>query len=186
MDIDPTAHTRDVDGRVHTGRGAIVILEGLDATGKTTVAMDLYKTLSAPVAILHAGAPLVTTAIREYVWPLGIAATGYVVICDRWHLGELVWPTIFERDPIIADGAELRHIEENMMYLSTPIMALMMQRAHKEIAQELYDRGEGDDFLGDAVDLYDQALKESGLSWQNATMHGAPDTVRRWLDDVTR
>lgn len=183
MDIDPTSNVYDAEGRVNNGRGAIIILEGLDATGKSTLAKELYDKLPAPVAILHAGPPLLTTAIREYVWPLGIAAAGYTVICDRWHLGEMVWPAVFEReDTLIPDGETLRHIEENIAYLRTPVLPLMMQRAHKEIAQELYDRGEGDDFLPDAAALYDVAIKESSLAWRNVTLPQGMHTVMRWLD----
>lgn len=181
MDSDPTAHTRDVDGRIHDGCGAIIMLEGLDATGKSTFAVDLYKTLKAPVAILHAGPPVVTTAIREYVWPLGIAANGYVVICDRWHLGEMVWPSIFDREPLINNAAELNHIEENIKYLRTPILALMMQRAMKDIVVDLQERQEPVGHLHEANELYQHAVEYSHLHWQNTTLPRAGEIVRRWL-----
>lgn len=182
MDSDPTAHTYGVDGRIHNGSGAIILLEGLDGTGKSTLATELYRTLKAPVAILHAGPPVVTTAIREYVWPLGIAANGYIVICDRWHLGEMVWPSIFDREPLINDAAELNHIEENIGYLRTPILPLMMQRAIKDIAVELQERQEPVGHLAEANHLYQRAIEYSHLPWQNTTLPKAILHVRRWLD----
>jgi thymidylate kinase len=182
MDIDPTANVIDVDGHSRPGRGAIVLLEGLDATGKSTAVGRLYNMLSAPVAVYHAGAPLMTTAIREYVWPLGIAPAGYTVFCDRWHLGELVWPEIFDRDGIIEDGEMLRHIEENMLYLRVPILAVYMNRSYHDIERELTARGHQVDHLERAEQLYQVAMKESRFDWQDATLATAPRMIVEWLD----
>lgn len=185
MDSDPTAHTRSVDGAIHDGRGAIILLEGLDATGKSTLALALYKALKAPVAIMHAGPPIVTTALREYVWPLGIAANGYIVVCDRWHLGEMVWPIIFEREPLIQDSEHLQLIEQGLGQLRTPILPLMMNRPIKDIVVDLQARNDPVDHLVTAGKLYQQAVDMSTLSWQNTTLDKGVDLALRWLGDIT-
>jgi hypothetical protein len=156
MDIDPTANVIDVDGHSRPGRGAIVLLEGLDATGKSTAVGRLYNMLSAPVAV--------------------------TVFCDRWHLGELVWPEIFDRDGIIEDGEMLRHIEENMLYLRVPILALYMNRSYHDIERELTARGHQVDHLERAEQLYQVAMKESRFDWQDATLATAPRMIVKWLD----
>lgn len=184
MDIDPTAATRTVDGRAVTGRGAIIIVEGLDKSGKSSLCKELYDKLPAPAALLHAGPPLVTTAIREYVWPLGIASAGYVVICDRWHLGEMVWPAIFDRESLIPDQQMLHHIEENMRYLSTPILPLYMNRPLDHIQRELHYAGEESHYVQEANKLYAEALAFSSLEWRNTTLPKALQLVMGWLQDV--
>lgn len=184
MDADPTAATHDVDGRVRDGRGSIVLIEGLDGTGKSSLVKELYKTVSAPFAALHAGPPVVTTPIREYVWPLGLAAAGYTIVCDRWHLGEMVWPDIFGRESLIPDGKTLRHIEENMMYLRTPILAVYMNRNFADIRAELETRGELGEHLEYANGLYSSAMTQSAFDWHNTTLEKAHDMILSWLDDV--
>lgn len=184
MDIDPSANTRDVDGRLLHGRGAIVIVEGLDKTGKSTLCKELYDLVPVPAALMHAGPPVVTTAIREYVWPLGIAGSGYTVICDRWHLGEMVWPTIFNRESLIPDQAALLHIEENMRYLRTPILALYMNRPLDLIRRELVYGGEDADYVEEANKLYGEAIALSSLDWRNTTLPKAVRIVVDWLSDV--
>jgi len=158
------------------------MLEGLDGTGKTQVAKALYEMIPAPCAIFHAGPPILSTPIREYVWPLGIAAAGYVVICDRWHLGERVWPPLFERDSLIPDRDALRHIEEQISYLRTPILPLFLMRPMKDIVAELQARGDVVEHLPEANRAYSIAMAESSLNWRNTTMQKAPKLVKEWLD----
>ena len=184
MDIDPTASTFDIDGRRHDGKGAIIILEGLDGTGKSTLAARLYQMLPAPVALLHAGPPVVTTPMREYVWPLGIGASGYVVICDRWHLGERVWPGIFGRESLIPDVAMLKHIEENIGYLSTPVLPVYMNRPLDDIRTELEQRGHETEYLNDANWAYAQAMSDSSMDWHNSDLDHGVAMIGAWLNGL--
>jgi thymidylate kinase len=164
--------------------GAIIILEGLDGTGKSTLASRLYKSLSTPLAILHAGPPVATTLIREYVWPLGIASNGYVVICDRWHLGERVWPEIFDRESLMPDVGTLHHVEENLRYLSCPILPLYMNRPLDDIRHELEVRQETTEHLAQANWLYAAAMADSKFDWVNTDLLHGENVVRRWLDEL--
>lgn len=184
MDADPAAGTHDLDHDVRDGGGAIVIIEGLDGTGKSRLAMQLYHELPAPVVVFHAGPPLLTTAIREYVWPLGVAGSGYTVICDRWHLGEYVWPAIFERESLIPTNDALCHVEENINYLRVPILPLFMTRPMKDIVVELQERQERVDHLHDANRAYAVAMADSSYMWRNTTLPKAPRLVKEWLNRV--
>ncbi len=164
--------------------GAIIILEGLDATGKSTLAEWLYRKLPAPVALLHAGPPRATTAIREYVMPLGIAGDGYVVVCDRWHLGERVWPDIFDRDSLMPTAESLQDVEERMRYLSAPILPLYMNRPLPEIVAELDARNESAGKMNEANWAYAKAMTDSLFNWQNTDLEHGFDLITRWLDGV--
>lgn len=181
---DDNARLVDVDDDVRPRSGAVVILEGLDATGKSSVAAAVYKALPAPVALLHAGPPTVTTAIREYVFPLGLASSGYVIICDRWHLGERVWPELFERESLLPDRESLLQLEENMKYLRVPILPLFFTRPMKDIAIELQGRGEQGLHLSEAVKAYGKAMAESSFAWQNTTMPKATRLIMEWVERV--
>lgn len=73
----------------------LIMLEGLDRTGKTTLANAIAKRLGAPV--IHKSAPTGDWFI-EYVAPLAGYQPGLDLVLDRWHWGEMVWPTVFGRD----------------------------------------------------------------------------------------
>lgn len=81
----------------------LVILEGLDCAGKTTLAGRIIDRLrteepDAAVGYRHAGPPE-HHPLDEYVEPLLSyrPGTGQHVVCDRWHLGESVYPTLLGR-----------------------------------------------------------------------------------------
>jgi hypothetical protein len=79
----------------------LIILEGVDRTGKTTLASFLAEAIDAPV--IHKGPPSATDGITEYLAPLSgyRPGSGRHLICDRWHWGEMIWPKIFTRDALL-------------------------------------------------------------------------------------
>lgn len=94
----------------------LIIIEGPDCARKSTLANLLaeqirIRTRSPHVAVLHRGPPT-AHPLDEYVTPL----LGYRhsqdrhLVCDRWHLGELVYPAIFNR-PTRCDDAVFRYVE---------------------------------------------------------------------------
>jgi hypothetical protein len=88
----------------------LIIIEGCDLTGKTTLAGLLAEEIPG-ARIAHAGPPtdhpLVSyeLSIRDYA-PM----TGDHVILDRFHLGEMVWPAVFDRESQL-DVPTATHIE---------------------------------------------------------------------------
>lgn len=94
----------------------LIILEGADGGGKTTITQRLAADLAAAlpgdtVEVLHKGPPR-RHPLLEYEEPLYDyrPSTGRHVICDRWHVGEAVYPALLDR-PTFADKPVLRHIE---------------------------------------------------------------------------
>lgn len=89
---------------------ALFVLEGLDRTGKSTLAGELAReleVLDGQVSdIAHFGAPKTEHALDEYLEPLldYRPGGGHHLIYDRAHIGEAVWPAVFDRDPKISPG----------------------------------------------------------------------------------
>lgn len=89
----------------------LIILEGPDGAGKSTLAREIADLIGqhAEVEIRHAG-PLTEHPLDAYEVPLANYRPGTKhIICDRWHLGEAVYPQIFNR-PTLWDGAIAEHV----------------------------------------------------------------------------
>lgn len=78
----------------------LIIIEGPDGAGKTTLAKTLENLIrreepEAKVEVWHRGAPK-SHALNEYALPLFDyrPGRGHHIICDRWHLGELVYSRV--------------------------------------------------------------------------------------------
>src|ERR1035437_8657610 len=96
---------------------ALVLLEGLDRTGKTTVA-EFFESkgyevvhLSAPGKEFHAGHSYLDAMVD-----LLQRGAGRDLVIDRTHYGELIWPQIYNRKPLLGedDFEILREIEESI------------------------------------------------------------------------
>lgn len=95
---------------------ALIILEGLDRTGKSSVA-DFYK--QSGFEIIHMSAPAKGTTSDQYLGEMSDLLTslaGRDVVLDRSHYGELIWPTIYGRKALLSEEEidELRYIEESL------------------------------------------------------------------------
>lgn len=95
---------------------ALVLLEGLDRTGKSTVAA-YFETLG--FEKIHMSAPpkgmTADQYLQEMIDLLSSAANRDIVL-DRTHYGELVWPQIYGRKALLDEEAieALREVEQSV------------------------------------------------------------------------
>ena len=95
---------------------SLILLEGIDKVGKTTVA-SYFETLG--YERVHLSAPTKGTTsdqyLQEMVELVSSAATKDITL-DRSHYGELIWPQIYGRKPLLDEEAidAIREIEESV------------------------------------------------------------------------
>lgn len=98
----------------------LVLIEGQDGSGKSTLVKLLrereYLTRTRdcplpPLTVYKAGRPTEPNLLAEYLRPLlGYSpANDDTVLCDRWFLGELVYPQLTGRRSL-AEPAQLRYL----------------------------------------------------------------------------
>lgn len=95
---------------------ALVILEGLDRTGKSTVA-KYFETLG--FEKIHMSAPPKGTTSDQYlqeIIDLVSSASTRDIVLDRSHYGELVWPQIYNRKALLTedDIEAIREVEQSV------------------------------------------------------------------------
>jgi broad-specificity NMP kinase len=131
----------------------ITIIEGVDGTGKTTYAKRLAKQTNAKY--LHADKPTKQLWYKEYLSPL----KSQNMVLDRWHLGELVWPIVYDRKSLFnEDSFDL--CNWTMAKLGTRL--ILLTRSDDDIADELLKRGEDKEveFVLHAKELFLQAFSK--------------------------
>lgn len=95
---------------------SLIILEGLDRTGKSTVA-SYFETLG--FEVVHMSAPPKGISRDQYLQEmvdLVSSAASKDVVFDRSAYGELIWPQVYNRKPILLeeDLEILREIEDSV------------------------------------------------------------------------
>lgn len=95
---------------------ALIILEGLDRTGKSSVA-NLFE--GQGFELIHMSAPPKGTSADQYVGEMVDLLTslaGKDIVMDRSHYGERVWPQVYGRESLISeeDMEMLREIEDGL------------------------------------------------------------------------
>ena len=88
----------------------LILIEGADCAGKSVLSGRLIESLrraepDADVRYLHSGPPT-EHPLDEYAWPLTgyRPGTGVHYVCDRWHVGEDVYPRVTGRPTDMTDG----------------------------------------------------------------------------------
>lgn len=118
----------------------ITILEGVDGVGKSSHAQWLAKQQNGH--IIHASAPTHPHWWEEYLEPLIHVEPHENVILDRWHLGEAIWPFIFERPSLFKRSESFTLCHNSILRLGARI--LLVYRDVDSITTTLMLRGEQD------------------------------------------
>jgi hypothetical protein len=125
----------------------LIIVEGTDGAGKSTlvskIAADLICDPGPDVEILHRGPPK-NHPLIEYETPLFDyrPGSGRHIICDRWHVGEWVYPKVMGRSTQ-ADEPTWVHIE--LFLRSRGALTIYLPTSLGEMERRIRDRG--DDYV---------------------------------------
>lgn len=155
----------------------LIILEGPDGAGKTYLANQLKNRLQSDeggdVKILHKGPPT-EHPLDEYENPLHRyrPKSNEHIICDRWHLGEAVYPDLLQRKTRY-DSATHRHID--MFLQSRGAIIVFVRSTQAKISSRLSMSGRTltplDRLLvsryDEVVRRYEKILELSGVRWMN-------------------
>lgn len=163
----------------------LIILEGPDCAGKSTLASRLARELELQfprntVTLLHKGPPE-SHPLDEYEWPLFDyrPQRGQHIICDRWHWGESVYPALFNRPTLMDDGVRF-HIE--LFLRSRGALMVHVKAASRALEQCITRRG--DDLVesgqGQVLnDLYNGVAEMTILPTINVDGRNATDDMIR-------
>ena len=150
----------------------LIIVEGTDGTGKTTLIGELRELLEErgdEVETLHRGPPQ-RHPLLEYEDALHgyVPGAGAHVLCDRWHLGELVYAPLYRGGSELGDrlGAGRRHVE--LFLQSRGALLVHLTADEDEVHRRLDARGE--DYLkrehvGHTLRAFDDAAR-TALTWR--------------------
>jgi hypothetical protein len=148
------------EGRHHV---ALIIIEGCDGTGKSTLAARLAETFEQDgddIHVIHRGPPE-----RHPIVEYELALSGYrpnsgvTIICDRWHLGADVYGPLKRLDDGL-DSAIRWHIEQ---YLISRGALLVLAESVENHIEMMNARGE------DYIDNDEAILVVDGF--RRAAMH---------------
>jgi hypothetical protein len=83
----------------------LIVIEGLDRTGKSTLAETVRDRLGPMTRLIHHGPPEHDDPIVEYLDELRTyrPGNGADIVIDRHYLGETVWPKAFDRPSTMTD-----------------------------------------------------------------------------------
>lgn len=161
----------------------LIIVEGCDGAGKTTFVSELKRRIEArtlnrftEVQVMHKGPPT-QHPLDEYETPLFQYTPSRLrtIICDRWHLGEGIYPHVLKRTTQY-DRAVRRHIE--MFLLSKGAYLVILQPTIETLRERVQRRG--DDLVH--VSQLSRISLEYGHAAQSSLLptriiHGAPTVM---------
>ena len=161
----------------------IIILEGADRTGKSTLAAELKRLTGGEV--IHAGKPT-QPPLWEYLAPLADVGphSDRHVILDRWHWGEWIWPKIFGRESEMTWDL-LKTIDKELM--SRGAFTIYCHREdYRRWAKELvqYNEPIGVAELFTALDMYEHVERAmpTACFWYDWTESDLQDEAAKFVE----
>lgn len=171
--------------------GAIIVVEGTDGVGKTTLVDHIIGAWSGSARRMRHGPPgeiMPALAYFDAVTNMiDLANRGHLVISDRLHVGELVY------GPLLRGGSDLSVNEAfalDMLLDGAGAMMVHCTVSMKELRRRLVQRdgGEPDDKSGATLEhslplkalfhsLIDQDRGQLPGRWQNQDMNTYPDQM---------
>lgn len=116
----------------------VIILEGIDGSGKSTLADEIIDMSPIPARYLHRG-PLEGTVEEELIYPLQNIKPDELLVCDRWHVGEMIYGPIY-RGKSQVQGV-YHDIIENLLWDLNAVKVILSPDPGL-IADRLDERGE--------------------------------------------
>lgn len=157
----------------------IIVLEGIDGSGKSTLAEQILKLSPIKASIVHRG-PLKGSVQDELITPLLEVPDDELMICDRWHVGELIYGPIY-RGRSQVKGMYERQIER--ILASKAAVRVIVMPPLEVVKQRLEIRGE--DYLQpEHVDQVHQAYVDfwtANPAWIGIS-NSDPNTAERLLN----
>lgn len=160
----------------------IIIIEGVDCTGKSTLANELAARSRADgddVTQIHMGVPEDDPMI-EYEFSLSgyRAGTGKTIICDRWHLGADVYGPLKRLDDGLKDAVRW-HIEA-FLRARGAFLVLARPTSTEEHLSLMNARGE--DYISNdeailVADAFDVVASRSSLTKVNGSIPFDTDSI---------
>lgn len=154
---------------------SLIVLEGVDGVGKTTLVERLADMLDEDVVIKHCGPPK-GDILKEYEWTLATQYRPFDVdmVCDRWHVGERVYGPLL-RGASKLTPAMVQHIE--MFLQSRGAMRLIIDAPLDTVIARFTKRGDDLvtpeqitaiwDWYRDYAVKYDWAVIDSNITDQH-------------------
>lgn len=143
----------------------LIIVEGPDGAGKTTLINELQRQLEArgQGTIVSHSRPPKRHPLDEYEVPMlqYRANDQYTLICDRWHWGEAVYPTLLDR-PTLLTRASLLHID--LALAARGAIVVFVTAQSETIAKRLAERGDDMIYPSHAELMSDLFWRASELS----------------------
>lgn len=171
----------------------LIIIEGPDGCGKSTLVQKLIEVIEREqpgekVERLHRRPPT-THPLYEYVTPLLSyrPQRGHHIICDRWHVGEWVYPSILARRTL-ADKALWYYTE--MFLASRGALIIYPEYTVDTLVERVTSRGDdmiGVDQLGKIAGAY-AFMGDKHITVATRAGSKAPDALvalARWRETVS-
>lgn len=151
----------------------LILIEGLDRTGKTTLASAIAEAVGAE--LYHFSKPEQHPLLEYESWLDDyVPDSGRHVVCDRYHWGETVWPTIYDR-PTEYTPEMLLHTE---LYLESRGALMVYTRSSAEsIISRLDDPYPPPEKVEPALELFRRARQSSRLACLEFDLAAQPLTA---------
>lgn len=147
----------------------IIVLEGPDGCGKSTLAHQLDEELTKQghdTVVLKFGQPTLECPFEEYEKTLyPHIEAGKTIICDRLHLGERVYGPLLRGHDRLGNDAAWRHVE--LFLAAHNALVVFPTTPYSELKQRLQRRG--DDLISleqlpNIVSCYEDVLEHTMLN----------------------